>query len=310
MPSNRRATDAAPPSSFRYNSSKLRFRLLLAALTKNQMNQQINNLILDMDGVLWRGETPLPGLVDFFETLRQAGIRFVLATNNARKTADQYTRKLARFGVDVPPEQILTSAEATATYLAQHYDPGTPVYTVGDEGLHQALVAKGFQSISPQQVREGVTAPLVVVGFTPYATYNDLAMGSLLVHKGARFIGTNPDPSVPNELGPLPGAGALLAVITTATGIQPTLIGKPGHIMFQEAVHRLGDDPRATAMVGDRLSTDIAGAQAAGLTAILLLSGISSRAEAEAGPIKPDLILDDITALAHYLTHDQGPARG
>lgn len=272
------------------------------------MKQHIQNLILDMDGVLWHGETPLPGLVEFFDTIRQTGIRFVLATNNARKTADQYTQKLARFGVDVPPEQILTSAEATATYLAQQYEPGTPVYIVGDEGLHQALTAQGFQAFSPEQVRAGETAPLVVVGFTPYATYNDLAMGSLLVHKGARFIGTNPDPSVPNELGPLPGAGALLAVISTATGVEPTLIGKPGPIIFQEAIRRLGGDPSVTAMVGDRLSTDIAGAQAAGLTAILVLSGISTREEAETGQIKPDLILADIQELAHYLSHEQNPA--
>jgi 4-nitrophenyl phosphatase len=273
------------------------------------MEQRINQLILDMDGVLWHGETPLPGLVEFFDTLRNAGIRFVLATNNARKTADQYTQKLARFGVDVPPQQILTSAEATASYLAQHYDPGTSIYIVGDEGLHRALGAKGFREISPQQVRAGETAALVVVGFTPYANYDELAMGSLLVHKGARFIGTNPDPSVPNELGPLPGAGALLAVISTATGIQPTLIGKPGPVIFEEAIRRLGGDPTTTAMVGDRLSTDIAGAQAAGLTAILLLSGISTREEAENGPIKPDLILADINELAHYLLHEQNSAR-
>jgi 4-nitrophenyl phosphatase len=273
------------------------------------MIEPINKLILDMDGVLWKGETALPGLVAFFDELRTAGIPFVLATNNARKTVEQYTQKLARFGVVVPSERILTSAEATATYLADEYPGGTSVYIVGGEGLHHALSSRGFQIITPDDVRAGATAELVVVGFTPEATYEQLAMGSLLVHKGAHFIGTNPDPSVPNELGPLPGAGALQAVISAATGIQPTVIGKPGPIIFHEALRRLGNDKTGTAMVGDRLSTDVAGAKAAGLTAILLLSGISTRAEAEAGSVKPDLIFNDIKELAHYLRYEQADGR-
>ena len=272
------------------------------------MTTPIRNLILDMDGVLWRGETPMPGLPEFFATLRRLDIGFVLATNNATKTAVMYTAKLARFGVDVPPEQILTSAEATATRMAGQYPPNTPIYIVGDKGLHEALAAHGFRAITPADVRAGATAAFVVVGFTPHATYEDLAMGSLLVHRGTRFIGTNPDPSYPSELGPLPGAGALLAVISTATGVQPLLIGKPGPIVFQEAVKRLGGDPSNVAMVGDRLSTDIAGAKGVGLRAILVLSGISTRDEATTGPIRPDYILDDITAVADFLAHQETPA--
>lgn len=273
-----------------------------------RMTTPITNLILDMDGVLWHGDTPMPGLADFFATLRRLGIGFVLATNNATKTAVMYTAKLASFGITVPPEQILTSAEATATHMAGEYPPGTPVYIVGDKGLHEALTARGFVVVTPAEVRAGATAAFVVVGFTPYATYEELAMGSLLVHRGVRFIGTNPDPSVPRELGPLPGAGALQAVISTATGVQPLLIGKPGPIIFQEAVKRLGGDPTGVAMVGDRLSTDIAGAKAAGLGAILVLSGISSRADVAASPDKPDFIFDDISALAAFLEQERTPS--
>jgi 4-nitrophenyl phosphatase len=250
----------------------------------------------------------MPGLVDFFATLRRLGIGFMLATNNATKTAAMYTAKLARFGVDVPPEQILTSAETTAAHMAGQYPPNTPVYIVGDMGLHEALTAHGFRVITPADVRAGATAAFVVVGFTPHATYEDLAMGSLLVHRGTRFIGTNPDPSLPTELGPLPGAGALLAVISTATGVEPLLIGKPGPIVFQEAVKRLGGDPDTVAMVGDRLSTDIAGAKNAGLRAILVLSGISTREEAANFATPPDYILDDITALARFLEQQEMPA--
>lgn len=271
------------------------------------MAQPIRNLILDMDGVLWHGETPLPGLVDFFAALRGAGIGFVLATNNAAKTAAMYTDKLARLGVAVPPEQILTSSEATATYMAGEYPPGTPVYVVGAQGLRDAMTAKGFRLITPADVRAGATAAFVVVGFTPDATYEDLAMGSLLVHRGVRFIGTNPDPSLPTELGPLPGAGALLAVIRTATGVEPTVIGKPGPIVFQEAVKRLGGDAASVAMVGDRLSTDIFGAKAAGLRSVLMLTGISTREDVAISSVKPDYIFNNLTELADYLIHEQEP---
>lgn len=254
-----------------------------------------------MDGVLWRGDTPMPGLADFFATLRACGIDFALATNNATKMAAQYTEKLARFGVDVPAAQIVTSAEATAAYLRESYAPETAVYVIGDRGLHDALAAEGFTLVTPEQVRGGLVPALVVVGFTRHVVYMDLAMGGLAVHKGARFIGTNPDPSFPSELGPLPGAGALLAVIETATGVAPTIVGKPGPIMFQQAMRRLGGTPADTAMVGDRLTTDIAGGQAAGLHTILVLSGVTSAASLAGSPIQPDAVFDDIGHLAKRL---------
>lgn len=261
----------------------------------------IKNLILDMDGVLWRGDTPLPGLVEFFAQLRQKKINYVLATNNATKTAVMYTEKLASFGVDVSPAHILTSAETTAVYLSQRYDAGTAVYVVGEKGLHEALAAQGFHIITPEQARNGVTVPLVVVGFNRHATYQELAMGALLVYKGATFIGTNPDPSFPSELGPLPGAGSLLAVITTATGVEPTIIGKPQPIIFREAVKRLGGSSDNTAMVGDRLTTDIAGGRAAGLKTILLLSGVTTPEQARNSLIQPDYTFANIGELANHL---------
>lgn len=269
----------------------------------SNMLAQIQNLIIDMDGVLWRGETPMPGLADLFTKLRQRQMGFVLATNNATKTAVMYSEKLARFGVDVPPAHIITSAEATAGYLREAYDGQTAVtvYVVGEKGLHDAIVAQGFSILSAAQVHDGARPDLVVVGFTREATYKELAMGALAVHKGARFIGTNPDPAFPSELGPLPGAGALIGFIQIATGVEPTLIGKPGPIMFQQAMKRLGSTPQNTAMVGDRLTTDILGAKNARLHAILLLSGISTRAEVAQSGIYPDFIFADIVELTAVL---------
>jgi 4-nitrophenyl phosphatase len=262
---------------------------------------QIKHLILDMDGVLWRGETPMPGLADFFEALRQQTIDFVLATNNATKTAVQYTEKLTRFGIDVPPDRIVTSAEATASYLRREYPEVDLVYAVGEAGLQDALAAQEFDLLDSESVEKGEMAPLVVVGFSRHATYHQLAMGALLVHKGATFVGTNPDPSFPHELGPLPGAGSLLAVIETATKVSPTIIGKPGPIIFEEGMKKLGGSPDDTAMVGDRLSTDIAGANSAGLITILLLTGISTREDLDESEVQPDFVYDDITALRQAL---------
>lgn len=264
------------------------------------MLKEIKNLILDMDGVLWRGETPMPGLSDFFDTLRRQQINFVLATNNATKTAVQYTEKLARFNIPVSPNQIVTSAEATADYLREEYEPGTAVYVVGEPGLHQAMKAHDFTVCGPQDVRDGLVPALVVAGFNRYADYRLLSMAALAIHKGARFIGTNPDVTFPSELGPLPGAGSLLAFLETGSGVQPTIIGKPGPIMFQQALKRLNGTTADTAMVGDRLNTDIAGAKAAGLRAILVLSGITRAEDIPANGGGPDWVFADISDLARH----------
>lgn len=265
------------------------------------MFSQIKHLILDMDGVLWRGETAMPGLVEFFSTLDTLGTGYVMATNNATKTAVQYTEKFKRFGLDIPPEKILTSAETTAAYLRESYENGTPVYVIGDRGLREALQARDFEVVPAADVRAGARPALVVVGFTPHAVYEDLAMGALLINHGARFVGTNPDPSIPSELGPLPGAGALLALLTAATSVEPEIVGKPQKLIFEHALRRLGSEKKETAMVGDRLTTDVAGAKAAGLWAILLLSGIAAAEDIQHLPYQPDFVFEDIRELGAEL---------
>ena len=259
-------------------------------------------LVIDMDGVLWRGDTPLPGLSEFFEALADLHLPFVLATNNAMKVAAQYTEKLAGFGVEVSPEHILTSSEATATFIKHHYPEVSTVYAVGEEGLRRALREQNLSVISPEEVRGGATAPLVVVGLARDAlTYEMLAMGSLLVTKGAELIATNDDATYPTELGPLPGAGAVLSVLTTATGAKPTVVGKPNAAMFEEALQRLGSRSEATGMVGDRLATDIAGGAAAGMKTVLVLTGVSTREDLETSGVQPDFVMEDIRELTSFL---------
>lgn len=266
----------------------------------------IKYLILDMDGVLWRGELPMPALADFFHTLHQQNIPFILATNNASKTVEDYVAKLARFGVSVPAKAILTSATATASYLQTVYPAGTALYVIGENSLRQALQTHGFILTNDQTSSDGwqLVEPLptaVVAGLTRAVTYHDLGMASLYIQRGATFYGTNGDHSYPMELGVLPGAGAILAAIEATTGVAPIVIGKPGQIMFNEALRRLGAKPEQTAMVGDRLETDILGGQNAGIHTILLLSGISQPHQLLTSPIQPNWVFPDLAALYQAL---------
>ena len=257
--------------------------------------ESIRHLIVDMDGVLWRGDESMPGLQQFFEFLRQHDVGFCLATNNASRLPEQYAAKLARFGVEIPVESILSAAQAAAAYLAGIAPPGTHVYAIGREGTRQALEEHGFVLID-----EGagyVGAEYVVSGWDRDLTWEKLKTAALLIHEGASFIGTNPDTSFPTERGPVPGNGAQLAALQATTGVAPTVIGKPEPWMYEEAMRRMNARPETTAVIGDRLDTDIEGGVRAGITTILTLSGITAEADLAASPIKPDLIVADITEL-------------
>ncbi len=252
----------------------------------------IQGLVSDMDGVLWLGNRPMPGLIEFFGFLRQAKIRFVLATNNASKTSLEYVQRLADLGVQVEQREILCAAEATAEYLASH-SPGASVFVIGEPPLANALAERGL-FIAPEDAAQ---ADFVVVGWNRNLTWQKLARATQLIRGGARFIGTNPDRTWPSEQGLLPGNGANLAFLQAATDIEPFLIGKPGRAMFGQALARLGLSASKVAMLGDRLETDIEGGQRAGLKTIFVCSGVQTREEALGYPVPPDLVLQDIAEL-------------
>jgi 4-nitrophenyl phosphatase len=253
--------------------------------------RRIRHLIIDMDGVLWHGDTPLPDLVGFFAFLRQRQIDFILATNNSSRLPEQYAAKLARFGVDVSPDHVLTSAQATAAYLGRIGPPGSRVYAIGDIGVRVALEQQGF-ALRDEEVE------YVVVGWDRQLTWDKLATAALLIHAGAKFVGTNPDTNYPTERGPVPGNGAQLATLETTTGVTPIIVGKPEPWMYEEAMRRMGAHPETTAVVGDRLDTDIGGGVRAGLTTVLVLSGIATEADLSTSPIAPDLVCAGIGELA------------
>ncbi len=271
--------------------------------------ERIRFLILDMDGVLWRGDTPAPGLAAFFQTLERLRIEAILATNNASKTVLDYVAKLAGFGVAIRPERILTSGVATAGALASRYVRGSKVFVVGEPALAEVLAEHGFDILDPEAPLDVATrepAAFVVAAIHRQVRYHHLAAAALHINAGAAFYATNPDPSVPHELGTLPGAGAIQAALVAATGIQPVVVGKPGPLLFEEALRRLGAPVEATAMVGDRLETDIAGGQGAGLRTILLLSGVTSADALRTNGIVPDFVFADISELATALARAHG----
>jgi 4-nitrophenyl phosphatase len=251
----------------------------------------IHALVIDMDGVLWRGDIPVPGLHALFELLRSRPIRFRLATNNPTRTPEQYVAKLARMGVQVAPEEILTSAIVTARYVAGHM-PGARVYVIGMDGLRQALIDHGLQ------LSDGDAADYVVVGLDTQLTYAKLAEATLLIRAGARFIGCNPDVTLPSERGLMPGNGATLAYLQAATGVAPLIIGKPERAIFDAALEAMQVPAEQAATLGDRLETDILGGQRAGMRSILVLSGATDASQLANSPIQPDWVFESIQELA------------
>lgn len=247
-------------------------------------------VVLDMDGVLWRGGQSLPGVEAFFAFLQAHALPYALATNNSTATVEAYVARLAQAGVPAGPAQILTSAVATAEYISRRYPAGTPLYVVGEAGLQQALDGKGFPI-------DAETARVVVAGLDRQLTYEKIRIAAARIRAGADFVGTNPDRTFPMPDGPVPGAGTVLAAITAATDVSPVVIGKPEPAMFEVAVDHLGATPETTLMIGDRLDTDILGAQRAGLRAALVLTGIATTAEAQASSIRADAVFDDLCAL-------------
>jgi 4-nitrophenyl phosphatase len=256
--------------------------------------KKITHLIIDMDGVLYLGDQPMRCLREFIVFLRERNISFILATNNSTRTPQAYVDKLAGMGVTVSLSEILVSGQATARFLAREYPRGTRVHVFGMPSLKQAMAEEGF-------VLADEDVPLVVASMDRDVTYEKLKRATLLIRGGARFFATNLDPTYPSEEGLLPGTGSMIAALETASETKPTVIGKPEPTMYQLAMEQIGASPETTAAIGDRVETDILGGKRTGLTTICVLSGASSRAEAEA--IETDMIFDDIAHLLETWKH-------
>lgn len=255
----------------------------------------IRAVVSDMDGVLWRGDVPLPGLHDFFTLLEREKLPWVLATNNSSRTRRDYVRKLAAMGVpEVPAGNIVTSATATAAWLRRRYARGTRVHVFGGDGLREELGEAGF-CVADEDVA------VVVAGLNRDLCYEDLHRASHLIRNGACFVGTNPDTTFPAANGIAPGAGSLLAALQAASGVEPIVIGKPHAPMFEAALELLGSEAAQTLMVGDRMNTDILGAARVGMRTALVMTGIATHDELAASQLQPDLVYDSLIALVTEL---------
>jgi 4-nitrophenyl phosphatase len=258
------------------------------------MLKNIKALILDMDGVLWKADAPIGNLSEIFDRIRAHGLKFVFATNNGTRTTEQYVERLNGFGVRVEPWQVITSALGVAHLVAQKFPHGSKVFVIGEDGVRMELAEKGIEILPVERASE---AQALVMGIERTITFQKMAEATLLVQNGAPFYATNPDKSFPTPRGEIPGAGAWLSVITTATNVQPIVAGKPFPFLMEIALERLGTTKEETLVVGDRLETDIAAGQAVGCPTALVLSGVSTREQADAWTPSPTIIAENLSAL-------------
>ncbi len=251
--------------------------------------------ILDLDGVLWLGETPIRGSFDAVRELRAAGERVLFLTNNSSMTIAAYVAKMGTMGLEVAAEELCTSAQAAAELV----EPGEVALVCGGDGIVEALTNRGVRCV--RELEPGISA--VVAGIDRQFTYDKLKTAFKAVHAGARLIGTNDDPTYPTIDGPIPGGGAIVAAIAYAAGISPQFGGKPNAAAAEVVFQRLGLGLNPTAaerrnllMVGDRPSTDGGMAVTMGARFGLVLSGVTLRAELPVNPT-PDLIAENLAAL-------------
>jgi NagD protein len=244
---------------------------------------------MDMDGVLVREDVAIPGANDFLTRLRERGIPFLVLTNNSLYTRRDLAARLLRSGLEVPEEAIWTSALATAGFL-EDQRPGGTAFVIGEAGLTTALHGAGYTLIDRDP-------DYVVVGETRTYSFSRITQAIRLILGGARFIATNPDPTGPSPEGPLPATGSIAALISRATGVAPYFVGKPNPLMMRSALNAIGAHSEAATMIGDRMETDVVSGLEAGMRTILVLTGLTTREEAEAFPFRPSRIVDSIADL-------------
>lgn len=258
--------------------------------------RSIRALISDLDGTLLAGNRAQPGLPGFIRFLRGRGVSLRVVTNSSVRTPTEFARKLAAAGAAIAAEEVLTSAVAAAGYLREKIAPAAAVFVVGESGLSAALAGAGFRMLPDSSEQ----ASAVVVGGDRKVTHEKLKHAIRHVRGGALFVGTNPDLLVPVEDGLAPEAGVLLAAVAAGAGVAPAVIGKPERPLLEQAMAAMGSHAANTAILGDRLDTDILGGQRLGLTTILVTTGIDQEAAIADKGIAPDIVvsgLDELTEL-------------
>lgn len=244
--------------------------------------------LIDLDGTMYRGKAPIDGASAFIKTLQERHIPYVFVTNNSSATEEMVVEKLATFGIDTTPDHVLTSASATAKYIAREKQ-GATCYIIGEKGLHDACEKVGLKEST-------LDVDFVVMGIDREISYEKLKTAALHVRDGATFISTNKDAAIPTEEGLLPGNGSLTSVVSVSTGVAPIFVGKPEPIIMEEALRMIGLDREEVLMVGDNYTTDILAGVHAYMDTLMVLTGFSSREDVADVPKaeKPTYIMDDL----------------
>jgi NagD protein len=248
---------------------------------------------MDMDGVLVHEETAIVGADRFLARLRELGLPFLVLTNNSIYTRRDLAARLRASGLEVPEESIFTSALATARFLEEQR-PGGSAFTIGEAGLTTALHEAGYTLTERDP-------DYVVLGETRTYSFERITRAIRLIVGGARFIATNPDPTGPTPDGPLPATGSVAALISRATGVDPYYVGKPNPLMMRTALNTLDAHSESTAMIGDRMDTDVVSGLEAGLQTILVLSGVTTREDADRHPYRASRIVDSVADIVDEL---------
>lgn len=244
------------------------------------------NYVMDMDGVLVTGTNMLPGADKFIERLKERAAKYLVLTNNPRYTLGDLAHRLQWIGLNVPPENIFTSALATARFLhAQR--PGSTAFVIGESGLTDAIHDVGY-------IITDHDPEYVVLGETYSIDFEQITKAMRLVSQGAHFIATNPDPAGPGEEGMVPACGAMAALIEKASGVSPFFVGKPNPLMMRLALNYMGAHSEHTVMIGDRMDTDIVTGIESGMETILVLSGVTREEDVRRFPYQPSRIVKTI----------------
>jgi NagD protein len=250
---------------------------------------------MDMDGVLVHEEEAIPGAPEFIAALTARDLPFLVLTNNSIYTRRDLAARLRAVGLDVPEDSIWTSALATAGFLQDQRPDGT-AFVIGETGLTTAMHQAGYTLTERNP-------DYVVLGETRTYSFERITQAIRLIDNGARFIATNPDPTGPSNEGSLPATGSVAALITHATGVAPYFVGKPNPLMMRSALNAIDAHSESTAMVGDRMDTDMVAGLEAGLETVLVLTGVSTRESAERFPYRASRIVDSVADLVEEVAN-------
>src|SRR5215213_8630104 len=255
--------------------------------------RDIRSWLMDMDGVLVHEEQAIPGAAEFLAQLGEREIPFLVLTNNSIYTRRDLAARLRTSGLDVPETSIWTSALATARFL-EDQRPGGSAFVIGEAGLTTAMHEAGYTLTERD-------ADYVVLGETRTYSFERLTRAIRLIGEGARFIATNPDATGPHPDGPLPATGSVAALISRATGVEPYFVGKPNPLMMRSALNAIEAHSETTAMIGDRMDTDVVAGIEAGLETVLVLTGVTTRADAERFPFRPAHTAESVAELVERI---------